>query len=80
MILGLSTISETLEGCCPACRKCGGVTKIVLTGTSISIEGSKECLGLCQTWFEETGVKNVYATIGIHHMMQRLGMDKLMPK
>ncbi len=41
-----------------------GVTKIVLTGTSI--EGSKECLGLCQTWFEETGVKNLYTTVGIH--------------
>eukprot|EP00985_Skeletonema_marinoi_P004371 scaffold1911_cov150-Skeletonema_marinoi.AAC.1 len=41
-----------------------GVTKLVLTGTSI--QGSEECLGLCQTWFEETGAKNLYATVGVH--------------
>eukprot|EP00984_Skeletonema_dohrnii_P009797 scaffold3771_cov110-Skeletonema_dohrnii-CCMP3373.AAC.1 len=41
-----------------------GVTKLVLTGTYI--QGSEECLGLCQTWFEETGAKNLYATVGVH--------------
>ena len=41
-----------------------GVTKLILTGTSIS--GSKECLELCQTWLDETGTKNLYATVGVH--------------
>ena len=41
-----------------------GVTKLILTGTSI--QGSEECLNLCQTWLEETGTKNLYATVGIH--------------
>jgi TatD DNase family protein len=41
-----------------------GVTKLVLTGTSIS--GSRECLELCQTWLDETGTKNLYATVGVH--------------
>ncbi|KAL7427299.1 hypothetical protein ACHAXM_000794 [Skeletonema potamos] len=41
-----------------------GVTKLILTGTSI--HGSEECLHLCQTWLDETGEKNLYATVGIH--------------
>jgi TatD DNase family protein len=41
-----------------------GVTKLILTGTSI--QGSEECLGMCQTWLEETGEKNLFATVGIH--------------
>ena len=41
-----------------------GVTKLILTGTSIS--GSKECLELCQTWLDETGTKNLFATVGVH--------------
>jgi TatD DNase family protein len=41
-----------------------GVTKLILTGTSIS--GSKECLELCQTWLDETGTKNLYTTVGVH--------------
>ena len=40
-----------------------GVTKLILTGTSI--QGSEECLGLCQTWLEETGEKNLFATVGM---------------
>ena len=41
-----------------------GVIKLILTGTSIS--GSKECLELCQTWLDETGTKNLFATVGVH--------------
>lgn len=41
-----------------------GVTRILLTGTSI--ESSKANLGMAQEWFEETGQKNLYTTVGIH--------------
>ncbi|CAJ1916954.1 unnamed protein product [Cylindrotheca closterium] len=42
----------------------GGVTKILLTGTSM--QSSKANLGMAQEWFEETGQKNLYTTVGIH--------------
>mmetsp|Transcript_30323 Transcript_30323/g.72666 ORF Transcript_30323/g.72666 Transcript_30323/m.72666 type:complete len:295 (+) Transcript_30323:70-954(+) len=42
----------------------GGVTKILLTGTSI--QSSKANLTMAQEWFEETGQKNLYTTVGIH--------------
>jgi len=41
-----------------------GVTRILLTGTSI--QSSKANLGMAQEWFEETGQKNLYTTVGIH--------------
>mmetsp|Transcript_11203 Transcript_11203/g.17324 ORF Transcript_11203/g.17324 Transcript_11203/m.17324 type:complete len:283 (+) Transcript_11203:80-928(+) len=41
-----------------------GVTKIILTGTSI--RSSRENLALAQQWYEETGTANLYVTIGIH--------------
>ncbi|KAL3937325.1 MAG: hypothetical protein SGBAC_007555 [Bacillariaceae sp.] len=41
-----------------------GVTKILLTGTSI--QSSRANLAMAQEWFEETGQKNLYTTVGIH--------------
>mmetsp|Transcript_22989 Transcript_22989/g.33934 ORF Transcript_22989/g.33934 Transcript_22989/m.33934 type:complete len:294 (-) Transcript_22989:562-1443(-) len=41
-----------------------GVTRMVLTGTSIKT--SRESLALAQKWYEETGTANLYVTIGIH--------------
>jgi TatD family hydrolase len=41
-----------------------GVDKMILTGTSI--QSSRESLALAQEWWEETGSRNLYVTVGIH--------------
>ena len=41
-----------------------GVTRMVLTGTSI--DSSRKSLELAQTWLDETGTSNLYATVGVH--------------
>jgi len=41
-----------------------GVDRIILTGTSIKV--SKESLKLAHEWYDETGIPNLYVTIGIH--------------
>ena len=37
---------------------------MVLTGTSI--DSSRKSLELAQTWLDETGTSNLYATVGVH--------------
>lgn len=41
-----------------------GVTKMLLTGTSI--DASRQSLQLAQEWSDETGNTNLYATVGVH--------------
>lgn len=41
-----------------------GVERILLTGTSIQC--SRESLALASTWYKETGVKNLWVTVGVH--------------
>lgn len=41
-----------------------GVEKVLLTG--VSLNQSRQCADLTQTWLEERGQKNLYCTIGVH--------------
>lgn len=40
------------------------VTTMILTGTSV--QASRDSLTMARTWYEETGSKNLYATVGVH--------------
>lgn len=37
---------------------------LILTDTSV--KGSRECMEMAQTWFEENGTRNLYFTVGVH--------------
>lgn len=41
-----------------------GVDRIFLTGTSVKC--SRESLALANTWYKETGIKNLWVTVGVH--------------
>lgn len=50
------------------------VETMMLTGTSVKT--SRACLQLARTWYEETGKKNLFVTVGVHpHEAKSFGGD-----
>ena len=41
-----------------------GVDRLVVTG--VDLETSRQSLHMAQTWFQETGTRNLLMTVGIH--------------
>lgn len=41
-----------------------GADTLILTGTSIKT--SRQCQNMAQAWFQETGIRNLYFTVGVH--------------